>query len=88
GGDGRLPRDFEMSTGSQAGIVRAYGESRAAVSLLAARRGNGAPTDLFQDLGSARVAAGSLDHNVDDALRRSSGLTLGDLERAWATRQG
>jgi hypothetical protein len=88
GGDSQLPRDFEMSTGPSASIVRAYGESRAAVSLLAARRGNGAPTAFFRELGQARSVPGSADHHVDDALRRSSGLTLGQLERAWAARQG
>ena len=88
GGDGLLPRDYEMSTGPSASIVRAYGESRAAMSLLAARRGNGAPTAFFRELGAARVAPGSADHHTDDALRRSAGLTLGELERAWAARRG
>ena len=88
GGDGRLPRDFELSTGSSSAIVRAYAESRAAVSLLAARRGAAAPTAFFRTLGAVRVAPGSADHHVDDALRRAADMSLGELEAAWAARRG
>ena len=87
GGDAALPRDFELSTGPTASIVRTYRESRAAVSLLAARRGPAAPTAFFRTLGATRVAAGSVDHHVDDALRRAAGITLGELEAAWAARR-
>lgn len=87
GGDNRLPRDFELSTGPAASIVRSYRESRAAMSLLAARRGNAAPTALFRALGEIRVAPGSVDHHVDDALRRTTGMTLGELEAGWAERR-
>ena len=88
GGDGTLPRDFELTTGPQAAIVRTYKESRAAMSLLAARKGAGAPTSFFRTLGEARVEPGSVDHQVDAALRRSAGLSLGELEAAWAARRG
>lgn len=87
GGDGLLPRDFELSTGSSGAIVRAYGESRAAVSLLAGRRGPDAPPALLTRLGAVRVAPGTVDHNVDEALRTVSGMSLGDLETAWAARR-
>ncbi|MGI8685977.1 MAG: hypothetical protein ACR2MO_12975 [Acidimicrobiales bacterium] len=87
GGDARLPRDFEMSTGSSASIVRAYRESRAAVSLLAGRRGAGAPSAFFVRLGAVRVAPGSADHNVDASLRAAENLSLGELEAAWADRR-
>lgn len=87
GGDDRLPRDYELSTGPSSAIVRSYDESRAAMSLLAARRGPGAPSAFLRVLGEVRVAPGSVDHHVDDALRRSAGMTLGDLEQAWAARR-
>ena len=87
GGDGLLPRDYELSTGSAGAIVRAYRESRAAVSLLAARRGAAAPTAFFTRLGAVRVAPGSVDHNVDASLRAAAGLSLGELEAAWAARR-
>lgn len=87
GGDAHLPRDFELSTGPSAAIVRAYRESRAAMSLLAARKGERAPSAFFVRLGALRVAPGSTDHHVDAALRAAAGLSLGDLETAWAARR-
>lgn len=87
GGDARLPRDHELSSGSSTAIVRAYRESRAAVSLLAARRGAAAPPAFFDRLGAVRVASGSVDHQVDATLRAVAGLTLGELEAAWAARR-
>ena len=86
GSDGRLPRDFEFSTGSQPDILESYKESRSAVSYLASRSGAGAPTAFFRELGSVRVAPGSTDHQVDAALRRAAGLGLGDLEGGWGRR--
>ena len=88
GGDATLPRDHELSTGPQESIVRTYLESRAAISLLAARKGAGAPSAFFRALGEARISPGSVDHQVDAALRRSAGLSLGELEAAWAARRG
>jgi hypothetical protein len=88
GSDGVLPRDFEFSTGSQTSIIRAYRESRSATSYLSARRGLGAPTALFREVGSVRVAAGSTDFQVDAGLRRATGgaMGLGDLQSGWAAR--
>ena len=86
GGDQRLPRDHEFTTGSGEAIVRAYRESRSAVSALADRAGPGAPTALVRALGEARVEAGSVDYRVDLALRRVAGVGLDELERHWATR--
>lgn len=86
GSDGRLPRDFEFSTGSQTSILEAYKESRSAVSHLASRRGLGSPTAFFRELGSARVSPGSTDHQIDAALRRATGSGLADLETGWARR--
>lgn len=88
GGDATLPRDHELSTGPQDAIVRTYLESRAAISLLAARKGTGAPSAFFRALGETRIAPGSVDHHVDAALRRSAGMSLGELEAAWAARRG
>lgn len=86
GSDGRLPRDFEFSTGAQADILVAYKESRSAVSYLASRSGSGAPTAFFRELGSARSVPGNTDHQIDAALRRASRLGLADLEGGWARR--
>ena len=87
GSDGVLPRDYEFVTGSQGAIVRSYGESRSAISWLAGMKGGGAPSALFAALGGPKVAAGSVDHQVDQALRASAGgLGLADLQAGWAAR--
>lgn len=86
GSDGRLPDGYELATGSAAAIVRSYRESRSAIAALAARSGRDAPSALFRAVGEARVAAGSSDHQVDAALRRVAGLSLAELEAAWAAR--
>ena len=88
GSDGVLPRDFEFSTGSQTSIIRAYRESRSATSYLSSRQGLGAPSALFRELGSVRVAPGDSDFQVDAALRRTTGgaMGLGDLQSGWAAR--
>lgn len=84
GGDAELPRDHEFATGTAETIVRSYGESRAAMSLLAAEKGMGAPTAFFRALGQVHVEPGSTDHQVDAALQRSSGMSLTELQERWA----
>lgn len=86
GGDAKLPRDFEFSTGTVQSIARSYAESRAAISLLAAEKGLGAPSAFFRALGEARVEPGSTDFRVDAALRRVAGVSLAELEERWARR--
>jgi hypothetical protein len=86
GSDGVLPRDHEFSTGSQVAIVRAYRESRSAISYLSARAGLTGPTAVFEEVGAAKVEPGSVDFHVDAALRHVAGLGLDDLQRGWARR--
>jgi hypothetical protein len=86
GSDGILPRDYEFSTGSQAAIVRAYGEARSAIGYLSARSGVGAPTALFRALGEPKVEPGSVDFRVDSVLRGTAGMGFDDLQRGWARR--
>lgn len=78
-----LPRDHSFSTGSQSSIVRSYSLSRAAISTLSRVKGKGAPAAFVQALGEVRVAPGSVDYQVDAALRRSTGLSVAELERLW-----
>jgi hypothetical protein len=85
--DGVLPRDHEFTTGPQTSIVLAYDESRSAVSWLARRSGQGGPSAVLAALGSVKVAPGSVDHQVDAALRATAGLGLADLQSGWASRR-
>jgi hypothetical protein len=84
GAGAHMPRDFEFSIGSQESIIRSYGSSRSGMSVLAARKGKAVPGEFIKALGEARVAAGSVDYQVDSALRRVAGLGLADLESTWA----
>lgn len=86
GSDGRLPRDYEFTTGSQSKIVEAYRESRSAISFLASKAGVGAPTALFRELGSVRAGPGNADYQIDAALRRAARLGLTDLQNGWSGR--
>jgi hypothetical protein len=79
-----VPRDYEFSTGSQASIIRSYGSARSAVSALARAKGKDAPASFIKALGEARVAPGSVDYQVDAALRRALGLGIADLEALWS----
>jgi hypothetical protein len=84
--DGRLPRDFEFTLGGSTAINRSYAESRSAISFLAAHSGVGAPSALIERLGSERMAPGSEEYRVDQAVQQVSGLTMNELEKEWAAR--
>ena len=86
GSDGVLPRNHEFSSGSQEAIIRSYRESRSAISYLSARAGAGAPSAFFAAAGAEKVAPGSTDRRLDDALRQSTKLGLNDLQTGWARR--
>jgi hypothetical protein len=86
GSDGRLPRDFEFTTGSSDAILRAYAESRSAMSYVASRYGAGAPSRFIRTLGDLGPVAGSVDHNVDVALRRLFTVSFDQFQTAWARR--
>ena len=86
GSDGVLPRDYEFTIGSGTTIVRAYRESRSAISYLASRKGLGAPAALFRALGEPKSVPGSVDFNVDAALRRVAGMSLAELQQGWKSR--
>jgi len=85
GSDGHLPRDYEFTVGGREAINVSYAESRSVMWLLAARRGLEAPAELIRTLGAEKVAPGSEELRVDEALTRIAGLTTAQLEKEWAT---
>jgi hypothetical protein len=86
GTDRRLPRDHEFTVGGGASIVRAYNESRSAMSYLSSRGGVDAPPTMFAAIGEARVAPGSPDYHVDRVLRGLIGVGFNSFEQEWARR--
>ncbi len=85
GSDGHLPLDFEFTVGGREAINVSYAESRSVVSFLAARWGVEAPAELIRTLGAEKVAPGSEELRVDQALTRIAGLSRAQLEKEWAT---
>ena len=86
GSDGHLPLDYEFTVGGREAINLSYAESRSVMSFLAARRGVGAPAELIRTLGAEKVAPGSEELRVDQALKQIIGLDTAQLEKEWATR--
>ena len=83
GSDERLPDDFEFITGGAELIVRAYQESTSAMAFLAEEKGKTAPLDVLVAAGRPRVAPGTADHHVDQALQQVYGEGLAGFEDDW-----
>jgi hypothetical protein len=83
GTDGRLPDDWEFTTGGGESILRAYDESTSATAFLAAKKGKGAPLDLLVRAGEARAAPGTSEYRVDQALRAVYGAGLDQFQKDW-----
>ena len=83
GTDGVLPDDWEFTTGGGESILRAYEESTSAVAFLAAEKGPNAPLDLLVRTGEVRVAPGTSEYRVDQALRAVYGAGLEQFQKDW-----
>ena len=83
GSDAVLPDEWEFTTGGGDSIVRAYDESTSAMAFLAARKGEGAPLDLLVRVGQTRVAPGTPEYHVDQALRAVYGAGLDQFQKDW-----
>ena len=81
--DPHLPDDFEFTTGGGEAILTAYEESTSAIAFLAQRKGKTAPLDLLAKVGEVRVAPGTTEYYVDQALRAVYGAGMADFEKAW-----
>lgn len=83
GTDGTLPLDHEFVTGGRDSILRAYKESTSSAAFLAERAGPDAPARLFEALGAVRVAPGTWEYHLDQALRQVYGKGLAEFEADW-----
>ena len=83
GTDGRLPDEWEFTTGGSDTILRAYDESTSATAFLAARKGKSAPLDLLVRVGETRAAPGTSGYRVDQALRAVYGAGLDQFQKDW-----
>ncbi|HEU5449194.1 MAG TPA: hypothetical protein VFW57_09290, partial [Acidimicrobiia bacterium] len=83
GSDAVLPDEWEFTTGGGDSILRAYDESTSAMAFLAARKGEGAPLELLVRVGQTRVAPGTTEYHVDQALRAVYGAGLDAFQKDW-----
>ena len=84
GSDGRLPRDYEFTTGKPSDILLSYDESHSAIGYLGAHDGEHTPTLLLTALGTPKVAPGSVDEHVDDTLRRLLNEPFDIFQQDWS----
>jgi hypothetical protein len=82
--DGRLPEDYQFSTGSGSDIFRSYQKSYSAIRFFIDRWGIGRFQRFYTLLGRPDIDPGTVGYHVDRAMTRSIGMTLDEFERAWA----
>ena len=53
------------------------------MAFLAARKGGSAPLDLLAKVGEARLAPGTSEYQVDQALRAIYGTSFAQFQKDW-----
>jgi hypothetical protein len=80
---GKIPEQFEFTTGDGAEIYRSYQKSYSAVHYFIQRWGLKSFIRFYRTLGHPEVAPGLPDYHVDKAMRDSIGIGINRFERAW-----
>jgi hypothetical protein len=83
--DGRLPEEYQFSTGSGTDIFRSYQKSYSAIAFFIERWGFRSFQRFYTRLGRPDIAPGTAGYHMDRALKRSVGVTLDAFENAWAS---
>ena len=83
--DGKLPEDFEFSTGTGDDIYLSYQKAQSAVRYFIRRWGLERFTRFYSRLGRARLTPGLATWHVDRTLKKVIGMRLGGFEKAWAS---
>lgn len=82
--DGIFPNDADLGYGDPNVINTSYAESRSVMAWMSAAVRPSAPIELFQVLGAYRSVPGSDGYHLDAAVRQITGVSLVDLQAAWA----
>jgi hypothetical protein len=88
GFDGKLPNDFQFSTGSGDEIFLSYQKSQSAMRFFVSRWGLEALDRFYENLGKRTYVVGLARWHVDDALRATVGIGLDRFEREWTASIG
>ncbi len=82
--DGRVPADYEFTTGDFDSIFASYLEGHSAVRFMAERWGLDAVNEFYLELGAKRAVPGTTSYNLDRAIQKAIGIGFRDFERRWA----
>jgi hypothetical protein len=83
--DGKLPRDYQFTTGSGADIYLSYQKAESAVAFFVDRWGPARFVRFYRMLGAQRVVTGTPLFHLDRALRKTIGIGLTRFEKRWAS---
>jgi hypothetical protein len=83
--DGRLPEEYQFSTGSGTDIFRSYQKSYSAIKFFIERWSFARFQRFYTLLGRPDITPGTIGYHMDRALKRSVEMTLDEFEEAWAS---
>ena len=85
GFDGKLPRDYQFTTGSATDIFLSYQKAESAVAYFIDRWGLGRFVRFYRELGRQRVVTGTPRWHLDHALRHAIGNGFAQFQKQWAS---
>jgi hypothetical protein len=83
--DGKLPRDYQFTTGSGNDIYLSYQKGESAVRFFMDRWGSSRFVHFYRFLGRQRIVTGTARFHLDQALRRTTGIDLAQFQKRWAS---
>ncbi|MEA2505984.1 MAG: hypothetical protein QOH48_602 [Actinomycetota bacterium] len=83
--DGKLPLDYQFTTGTGRDIYLSYQKAESAVRFFIDRWGLTRFVRFYRSLGRQRVVAGTPRFHLDQALRRTIGMGFLRFQKQWAS---
>jgi hypothetical protein len=85
GFDGKLPRDYQFTTGSGRDIYLSYQKAESAVRYFIDRWGMARFVRFYRRLGRERVVIGTPMFHLNHALHKTIGIGFSGFQKAWAS---
>jgi hypothetical protein len=85
GFDGKLPRDYQFTTGSGRDIYLSYQKGESAVRFFIDRWGMARFVRFYRRLGRQRVVVGTPMFHLDQALQQTIGVGFTQFQKLWAS---
>lgn len=83
--NGQLPEDFEFTVGDGTDIFRSYQKAQSAVRFFIDRFGLDTFIRFYRLLGRKEIVAGTARYHIDQAFRRTTGMSYDAFQRAWTS---